>query len=61
MLRALIAMHPHADHIGGIEDVIDGFEIGEMIMPDMYIPRGLLKICYLRLRGKSSFGILGIV
>ena len=29
----LIATHPHADHIGGMEKVIQHFEIGEIYMP----------------------------
>jgi len=31
----LIGTHPHADHIGGMEDVIDGFKIGTIIIPDV--------------------------
>ncbi|MGN0534093.1 MAG: ComEC/Rec2 family competence protein [Eubacterium sp.] len=29
----LIATHPHADHIGGMSEVIESFEIGEIYMP----------------------------
>lgn len=29
----LIATHPHADHIGGMEKVIKNFDIGEIYMP----------------------------
>lgn len=29
----LIGTHPHADHIGGLDDVIDNFEIGDIYMP----------------------------
>ncbi|MFY9176049.1 MAG: ComEC/Rec2 family competence protein [Caldicoprobacterales bacterium] len=29
----LIATHPHADHIGGMDHVIDHFEIGDIYMP----------------------------
>ena len=29
----LVATHPHADHIGGMEDVVEEFEIGEIYMP----------------------------
>lgn len=29
----LIATHPHADHIGGMSEVIECFEIGEIYMP----------------------------
>lgn len=29
----LIATHPHEDHIGGIDVVIDNFDIGKMYMP----------------------------
>lgn len=29
----LVATHPHADHIGGMEEIIKGYEIGEIYMP----------------------------
>lgn len=29
----LVATHPHADHIGGMNDVVESFEIGEIYMP----------------------------
>lgn len=29
----LIATHPHSDHIGGMSDVIDSFEIGKIFAP----------------------------
>lgn len=32
----LVATHPHADHIGGIDDVINNFDIGTLYMPDAY-------------------------
>ena len=31
----LIATHPHSDHIGGLSDVIDTFQIGKIIMPNV--------------------------
>ncbi len=30
----LVATHPHADHIGGMQTVIEHFEIGEVYMPE---------------------------
>ena len=30
----LVATHPHADHIGGMEAVLEAFEVGEVWMPD---------------------------
>lgn len=30
----LVATHPHADHIGGMSDVIKQFDIGRIYMPD---------------------------
>lgn len=32
-LDYVIATHPHADHIGGISDVIDAFDIGQVFAP----------------------------
>ncbi|HZJ57302.1 MAG TPA: MBL fold metallo-hydrolase [Clostridia bacterium] len=29
----LVGTHPHADHIGGLDDVIDEFDIGDIYMP----------------------------
>lgn len=29
----LIASHPHADHIGGLDDVLNEYEVGEVILP----------------------------
>jgi competence protein ComEC len=34
-IDVLVATHPHADHIGGIAEIIDGYEIGCVYMPDM--------------------------
>ncbi len=31
----LVATHPHADHIGGMEDVVRNYDIGCVYMPDM--------------------------
>lgn len=31
----LIATHPHEDHIGGMDDVINNFEIGNIYMPQV--------------------------
>lgn len=30
----LVATHPHADHIGGMEAVLDAYDVGEVWMPD---------------------------
>lgn len=32
----LVGTHPHADHIGGLDDVINSFDIGTVYMPDAY-------------------------
>lgn len=32
----LVATHPHEDHIGGMDDIINDFEIGKFYMPDNY-------------------------
>ena len=31
----IIATHPHADHIGGLDKVIKSFEIGTVVMPNL--------------------------
>ncbi|WMM25186.1 MBL fold metallo-hydrolase [Tissierella sp. MB52-C2] len=33
-LNYVIGTHPHADHIGGLDDVIDNFPIDKIIMPN---------------------------
>ncbi len=35
-----VATHPHTDHIGGMAEVLDSFEIGELWLPDFvnYVP-----------------------
>lgn len=32
-LDYVVATHPHEDHIGGLSDVINGFNVGKVIMP----------------------------
>ena len=33
-IDTVIATHLHADHIGGLDDIIDNFDIGTVCMPD---------------------------
>jgi competence protein ComEC len=40
-LDYIIGTHPHSDHIGGLADVIENFEVGDVILPkiaDEYVP-----------------------
>ena len=32
-IDVLVATHPHSDHIGGLEEVVKSFDIGEIYMP----------------------------
>lgn len=32
----LVATHPHSDHIGGMKEIIENYEIGEIYMPNAY-------------------------
>lgn len=34
-LEYVIASHPHTDHIGGMTDVFDEFDVGEIVMPEL--------------------------
>ena len=34
-IDVLVATHPHADHIGGMAEIINNYEIGSVYMPDM--------------------------
>lgn len=35
-LGLVVATHPHADHIGGLKEVIEGFDVGLFWAPDAY-------------------------
>lgn len=34
-LNYLVGTHPHEDHIGGLDDIIDNFEIDNILLPDV--------------------------
>lgn len=34
-IEYVVATHPHSDHIGGIDDVINNFKVSNIIMPDV--------------------------
>jgi len=34
-LNYVVATHPHADHIGGLVDVLNSFQVGTIIMPNV--------------------------
>ncbi|MCA0989234.1 ComEC/Rec2 family competence protein [Guptibacillus algicola] len=46
-LDYLIATHPHHDHIGGMDKVVNEFDVGKIMMPDVSYPtrhyRSLIK------------------
>ncbi len=48
-LDILIATHPHADHIGGMEAVVQNFEIGEIYMPKIADDQVPTTVTYTRL------------
>ena len=33
--KYLVGTHPHEDHIGGLDDIINNFEVGTIYMPDV--------------------------
>lgn len=35
-INILVGTHPHEDHIGGLDDIIDNFDIGNVYMPNKY-------------------------
>ena len=39
----LVATHPHADHIGGMRTLIEHYDIGQVLMPDMEIQSAVYK------------------
>lgn len=39
-LDYVIGTHPHSDHIGGMDTVIDGIDVGDVILPE--IPRDIV-------------------
>lgn len=34
-IKYIVATHPHSDHIGGMDDVINNFKVENIIMPDV--------------------------
>ena len=34
--KYVVGTHPHEDHIGGLDDVINSFDIGTILLPDTY-------------------------
>lgn len=35
IFKYLVGTHPHEDHIGGLDDIINNFEVGTIYMPDV--------------------------
>ncbi len=34
-LDYVVASHPHADHIGGLDEVLEAFSVGQLVTPDL--------------------------
>lgn len=34
-LELLVMSHPHSDHIGGMDEVLENFEVGTLLLPDL--------------------------
>ena len=34
--KYVVGTHPHEDHIGGLDNIINSFDIGEVLLPDVY-------------------------
>ncbi len=52
-----IVTHPHADHIGSAEEILESFPVGEVIMPEIpeeYLPTTSLFENFLRTLGKKN-------
>ena len=45
----VIASHPHADHIGGLDEVLNTYEVGEFIMPKIHDSDVPTTIVYVKL------------
>ena len=56
-LNYVVATHPHHDHIGGMDELLKAFEVGEIIMPNVSYPTGHYKTLN-RLIKKNEISVL---
>lgn len=52
-LDYVIGTHPHEDHIGGLDKVIDSFEIGQVLMPNKISTTGTYKDVITSIKNKN--------
>lgn len=63
-LELVIATHPHTDHIGGLDEVIEQFEVGRILMPripDEMVPTTSIYTDFLKAISKYDIPVTAAV